>query len=132
MVVPFVKINFLVAWSRGWTDLRPADCGPLWEHVVLETLQAHESPRGRRIHFWRDKLQREVDFVVPGARGAAHAIECKWSVAGFETRGLAAFRAAHPRGRNFLVAPEEATRERRFGDLRVTITSVEELPGLLD
>ncbi len=121
-----------VAWSRGWNELRPSDCGQLWEHVVLETLQAHVVGQGRRVHFWRDKQQREVDFVVPAGRGTAHAIECKWSTTGFETRGISAFRAAHPGGRNFLVVPGESTRERKFGHFVVTITSVEDLPSLLD
>jgi len=121
-----------VAWSRGWNELRTTDCGQLWEHVVLETLQAHVVGEGRRVHYWRDKQQREVDFVVPAARGAAHAIECKWSVAGFETKGLSAFRATHPRGRNILVVPDERPRERKFGDLVVTITSADELAPRLD
>lgn len=121
-----------VAFCRGWNELRSSDCGLLWEHLVLETLQAQVLPRGRRVHYWRDKQQREVDFIVPAGRDAAHAIECRWSVSGFETRGLLAFRALHPRGRNFLVVPGEATRSRAFGGLSVTITSVEELPGLLE
>lgn len=121
-----------VAWSRGWNELRPPDCGHLWEHVVLETLQAEVVGQGRRVHFWRDRQQREVDFVVPAGRGAAHAIECKWSTQGFETRGLGGFRGAHPKGKNFLVVPGESVRERKFGDLVVTITSVEALPALLD
>jgi predicted AAA+ superfamily ATPase len=120
-----------VAWSRGWNELRTPDSGQLWEHLVLEALQARVVPRGLNVHFWRDKQQREVDFVVPAGRSAAHAIECKWSTSGFETRGLAAFRAEHPRGRNFLVVPGEATRERKFGALSVVITSAEDLPDLL-
>ena len=122
----------LVAWSRGWSDLRTSDCGQLWEHVVLETLQARIVSRGQSVNFWRDKQQREVDFVVPSGRGVAHGIECKWTVAGFETRGLLAFRAEHPRGRNLLVVPGESTRVRRFGELEVTITSVENLPPILE
>jgi uncharacterized protein len=121
-----------VAWSRGWNELRTSDCGQLWEHVVLETLQAHVVSEGRRLHHWRDKQQHEVDFVVPSSRGAAHAIECKWSVAGLETKGLSAFRAMHPRGRNILVVPGELPRERKVGDLTVTITSVEKLANHLD
>jgi uncharacterized protein len=121
-----------VAWSRGWNELRAGDSGQLWEHVVLETLQASVVPRGISVHFWRDKRQREVDFVIPAGRNAVHAIECKWSTAGFETRGLTAFRAEHPRGRNFLVVPGESTRDRKFGDLVATITSAEDLPELLE
>jgi predicted AAA+ superfamily ATPase len=121
-----------VAWSRGWNELRTPDSGQLWEHVVLETLQAQVVPRGLGVHFWRDKQQHEVDFVVPAGRGVAHAIECKWATAGFETKGLAAFRREHPRGRNFLVVPEQSTRLRKFGELEVTITSAEELPAALE
>jgi predicted AAA+ superfamily ATPase len=121
-----------VAWSRGWSDLRTSDCGQLWEHIVLETLQACIVSRGQRVHFWRDKQQREVDFVVPSGRGVVHGMECKWTVAGFETRGLLAFRGEHPRGRNLLVVPGETTRVRKFGELEVTITSAENLPAILD
>ena len=55
--------------------------------------------------FWRDKQQREVDFVVPQGRDRVHAIECKWTTEAFETRNLAVFRAAYARGRNFVVSP---------------------------
>lgn len=121
-----------VAWSRGIAELRAEDRGLFWEHLVLETLQATVAPRGRALRFWRNKDQREVDFVVVGTRGAVHAIECKWSLAGFETKGLQAFRAEHPRGRNVLVVPGQTTRERKFGDLVVTVTSVEELAGVVE
>jgi predicted AAA+ superfamily ATPase len=58
-----------------------------------------------RIHFWRDKQQREVDFVVPRARDAVDAIECKWKPDAFEMRGLRAFRALYPKGKNYVVCP---------------------------
>ena len=51
-----------VCHARGWDDLRPEDCGLLWEHLVLDTLIAAGVPK---VQFWRDKQQREVDFVVP-------------------------------------------------------------------
>lgn len=81
----------------------------------------------RLIQFWRDKQQREVDFVVPTGRDAVDAIECKWSVVAFETRGLAAFRENYPKGQNFLVSPVPATYQRRFGEFTVTITPLTEL-----
>jgi uncharacterized protein len=92
-----------VAHSRGWRELRPDDRGQLWEHLVLDTLRS--VPAQPRVHFWRDKQQREIDFVVPRGRGLCDAIECKWSADRFEPRGLRAFRALHPRGRNFVVTP---------------------------
>jgi hypothetical protein len=92
----------LVCHARGWDKLRTEDCGVLWEHLVLDTLIAAGLPK---IHFWRDKQQREVDFVVPRGRDAVDAIECKWKPDAFETRGLAAFRALYPKGKNFVLCP---------------------------
>jgi hypothetical protein len=79
----------MVCYARGWDQLRTEDCGVLWEHLVLDTLIAAGLPK---IHFWRDKQQREVDFIVPRKRDTVDAIECKWKPPAFETRGLAAFR----------------------------------------
>ncbi len=92
----------LICYARGWDNLRTDDCGVLWEHLVLDTLIAAGH---LRIHFWRDKQQREVDFVVPHGRGTVDAIECKWRPEAFERRGLAAFRALYPKGRNYVVSP---------------------------
>jgi uncharacterized protein len=106
-----------VCFARGWDRLRQDDLGALWEHVVLETLL---SVPVLRLHYWRDKQQREVDFVIPRARDTVDALECKWQADAFETRGLAAFRASYPQGRNFVVSPQVTSRyRRRFGDLVV-------------
>jgi len=92
----------LICHARGWDQLRPDDCGVLWEHLVLDTLIASGL---EKIHFWRDKQHREVDFVVPRGRDHVDAIECKWKADAFEARGLAAFRQQYPKGRNFVVSP---------------------------
>jgi hypothetical protein len=92
-----------VAHVRGWLDLRPEDCGKLWEHLVLDTLLA--LPDVAPIQFWRDRSAHEVDFVIPRGRGVCDAIECKWNADAWESRSLAVFRAAHPGGRNYVVAP---------------------------
>jgi uncharacterized protein len=91
-----------VCHLRGWDDLRPDDCGGLWEHLVLDTLIAAGQPA---IHYWRDKQQREIDFVLPQGRQGVDAIECKWNAKAFEPRGLLAFREHYPKGRNFVVCP---------------------------
>lgn len=90
------------AYARGWETLRAEDCGLLWEHLVLDALLAAGLPP---LHFWRDKQQREVDFVVPRGRDRVEAIECKWKPDAFETRSLATFRESYPKGRNFVVSP---------------------------
>jgi predicted AAA+ superfamily ATPase len=120
-----------VAWSRGWGELRREDMGLLWEHLVLDLLCALVDPRD--VHFWRDKRQREVDFVVERGRGVVDAIECKMSVRGFDAKGLAAFRALHPKGRNFVVVPAGAeSHTRRFGDLEATIVAPAHLAAAFD
>jgi hypothetical protein len=69
----------------------------------LETLQARlpDSPP----LYWRDKSGREIDFVIPRDRDSVDAIECKWNPDAFDPSPLAAFRAIHPQGRNYLVCP---------------------------
>lgn len=92
-----------VSYVRGWDSLRPEDCGVLWEHLVLDTLR---SIPVEPILFWRDKEQREVDFVLPRGRKQVDVIECKWDVDAFELRGLSAFRENYPQGRNLIVSPQ--------------------------
>ena len=115
----------LVCHARGWDHLRTEDCGILWEHLVLDTLIAAGLPK---VHFWRDKQQREVDFVVPHGRDAAEAVECKWKPESLETRGLAAFRQQYPKGRNYVVSPLNGPAYERVQDgLKITIVSPGEL-----
>ncbi|HEY2952746.1 MAG TPA: DUF4143 domain-containing protein [Verrucomicrobiae bacterium] len=114
-----------VAYARGWDTLRTEDCGLLWEHLVLDTLLAGGV---ERTCFWRDKQQREVDFVVPRGRDTVDAIECKWKPDAFETRNLAAFRALYSRGRNFVVSPLHGPGyERRMGGFKVEFVRPAEL-----
>jgi hypothetical protein len=115
----------LVCHARGWDALRPDDCGVLWEHLVLDALIASGTDR---LHFWRDKQQREVDFVVPRGRDAVDAIECKWNPAAFEPRGLLAFRELYPKGRNYVVSPLNGPQyERAEGRLKLRHVSPQEL-----
>lgn len=114
-----------VCHARGWDSLRAEDYGTLWEHVVLETLI---STPLEQLGYWRDKAQREVDFVVPRGRGRVDAIECKWSPSGFSPRGLQAFRAHYPSGSNYLVVPNAPERYvRDHAGLEVEVISLEAL-----
>lgn len=119
-----------VCHARGWDRLRNEDCGLLWEHLVLESLVAS---RVGRICYWRDKQQREVDFILPRGRDAADAIECKWQSNEFAPRGLLAFRESYPKGRNFVVTPGPSMTpyERTIGGLRVKFLSFESLRQLV-
>jgi predicted AAA+ superfamily ATPase len=93
-----------VSFSRGWDPLRPDDCGLLWEHVVLESLQAYA--HAQEIHYWRDMAGREVDFVIRINRDEVDAIECKWDPRQFDVSSLKAFRTRYPCGKNYLVCPD--------------------------
>lgn len=92
-----------VAHARGWDTLRADDCGMLWEHLVLDALIASGTAK---IHYWRDKSDREIDFVVPRKRDVVDAVECKWNAESFETRNLLAFRAIYPNGSNYVLSPQ--------------------------
>ena len=115
-----------VSFVRGWEPLRPDDCGLLWEHLVLEHLQARfpdVTPR-----YWRDKAGREVDFVIARRRDQVDAIECKWNPDAFDAAALRVFRTHYPNGRNYLVTPSgDPPYAKRFGGLEVKICTPSEL-----
>ncbi len=69
---------------------------------MLNELQAHLQTRD--IRYWRDKNKHEVDFVLARRGRTPDAIECKWSVDGFDPKGLLAFRRQYPDGGNWVVA----------------------------
>jgi len=91
-----------VCYHRGWHILRREDLGHLWEHFVLNELQAQL--QSREIRYWRDKRGHEVDFIFVQRGGNPVAIECKWSAAEVDASGLIAFRRQYPRGESFIVA----------------------------
>lgn len=93
----------LVAHVRGWETIRESDRGLLWENLVLDELGAVTSRAS--IHYWRDRSQREVDFVVERPGNRVDAIEAKINPDAFEINGLRAFRALYPQGDNVLVCP---------------------------
>lgn len=92
-----------VSFCRGWDPLRPDDCGVLWEHLVLEYLQAHAHES--KVHYWRDATGREIDFVIPRGRDRVDAIECKWDPRDVDAASLKAFRSSYPQGKNYVMSP---------------------------
>lgn len=115
-----------VSFARGWDPLRQDDFGPLWEHIVLEHLQARFPDTTPR--YWRDKAGHEVDFVLALRRDEVDAIECKWNPGAFDPSALKLFRIWYPKGRNFLVSPSGVPAySRRYGDLEVRICTPSEL-----
>jgi predicted AAA+ superfamily ATPase len=90
-----------VCFFKAWEELRADDFGLLWEHFVLNELQAHLQTR--QILYWRDKSKHEVDFVIPGRSADPTAIECKWSSASFDPTNLIYFRYNYPNGTSYMV-----------------------------
>jgi predicted AAA+ superfamily ATPase len=95
-----------VSFARGWDPLRQDDYGPLWEHIVLEYLQAHAHEL--QIQYWRLADGREIDFVISRDRDTIDVIECKWNPEQFDPASLKLFRALYPKGNNYIVSPLSA------------------------
>ncbi len=104
----------IISYVRGWATLRQEDLGLLWEHLVLDELRAIDPTP--RIHFWRDKSGREIDFVIPASRDSCTAIECKWNPDQFDASNLRHFRSVYPKGRNYVVSPMIEERYERSVD----------------
>jgi hypothetical protein len=113
---------------KGWTALRVEDFGLLWEHFVLNELQA--KLQTRNIYYWRDKSGHEVNFVLKHPAKHLTAVEAKWSASAFDPSSLNALRRAYPEGRNFVVCQDVRRKyARRF---RTDLVEFVSLSGLLE
>lgn len=123
-----------VCYFKGIASLRPEDRGALWEHYVLNELQAKAN--ARNIMYWRTKGGREleVDFIIPNRRNqkAPTAIECKWSDSHFESRSMEALRDIYPDGLNFVVCRNiDRSFSREMGNIKINFVSLDELVSRL-
>jgi len=117
-----------VCHYRGATRLRPMDLGPLWEHLVLNELNAHVG-RGP-IRYWRTKHGTEIDFVLVRPGRVPVAVECCWAAEEFQPTAMRSFRSAYPGGASFVVTadtPDGRSYEREYGPLRVRFVSARDL-----
>ncbi len=116
-----------VSYHRGWDVLRNEDLGLLWEHFVLNEIQA--CLQMRTVNYWRNKQGAEVDFVLPqrGERGPI-AIECKWRASSFDPSSLSAFRRIYTDGPSFVVATDiEPPYRRSYDNFEAEFVSLEGL-----
>lgn len=115
-----------VSFVKGWESLRSADCGVMWEHLVLNELAA--AMQGGRIYYWRDKQKHEVDFLLKGPRASVHTIECKWQSAQFDPSNLAIFRKYHSAGDNYVVSHDiTEPRTEKKGNLKIHFIGIKDL-----
>ncbi|MCL4502361.1 MAG: ATP-binding protein [Deltaproteobacteria bacterium] len=119
-----------ICYFRGWHELRREDYGILWEHLVLNEIQAQLQTR--RIFYWRDKRGHEIDFVLRKRLAEPMAIECKWSAAEFDPDNLRFFRKNYPQGQNLVVAFDvDRPFTREYKGLKVKIVGLQDLMQIL-
>jgi len=93
-----------VCYYRGWHELGTKELGLLWEHYVLNELQAHL--QSRQIRYWRDKQGHEIDFILERRGLPPIAIEVKWANHDFDISSLKAFHHQYPNSEIFVVNSE--------------------------
>ena len=90
-----------ICYYRGLHDIKSNELGQMWEHFVLNELQAHL--QSRKIRYWRDKQGHEVDFIIERRGHAPIAMEAKWSSKNCDFTGLRVFLRQYPNAKAFLV-----------------------------
>jgi uncharacterized protein len=98
-----------INYALGRTQLRPEDLGFMWEHCILNELHGYLQPQ--KIHYWRNKRDNEIDFVIHNKRKQkVIAIECKYNSFASDTlprdieKNFEAFRTEYPDGENYIVS----------------------------
>ncbi len=93
----------LVTFVKGWNEIRDEDRGILWEHLVLDLIRSYFPDN--QIFYWRDKSNREIDFVLPFDNGRIDTIECKINPDHLSIYPLGVFRGLYPEGHNICYSP---------------------------
>jgi len=111
-----------VTCEKGWDSIRDDDRGLLWEHLVLDSLRIRFGDA--QIFYWRDKSQREVDFVIRRGRDRVDLVECKIKPDNVEATAIEAFRKLYPAGENYVASPgaTRSYRTRRGGHVLTVCT----------
>ncbi|MXZ55251.1 MAG: ATP-binding protein [Gammaproteobacteria bacterium] len=108
-----------VTHEKGWDTIRVEDRGILWEHLILDSLLSQF--RREQVFYWRDKSNKEIDFVIRTRSNEYHTIECKVDPDSFSSKSLAEFRTWYPEGKNFVVSPHTSRKyHRSFDSMKVT------------
>lgn len=115
-----------ICYYRGWYELRSEDLGLLWEHFVLNELQAQFQTR--QIKYWRDKRGHEIDFILAWRNQPPVAIECKWSSSDLDPSNIISFRRQYSQGQTYIVASDiDRSYRRSFKNTDVIFVNLEGL-----
>lgn len=93
----------IVCYAKGWHDIRQEDRGLLWEHLVLDMLRSYLP--ANRLFYWRDKSDREIDFVIKRKGSSVDIIECKINPDHLSLKAITVFRELYPLGNNYCYTP---------------------------
>jgi predicted AAA+ superfamily ATPase len=118
-----------VRWAAGWREPRAEDLGALWEHYVINEIQARFTDV--ELRYWRRKGGSELDLVLVRRGRPPMAVECKWRSANVgDLTGMRAFRAVYPDGEDLVVCGDlTESRSLRTGGRVVRLTG---LAGLVE
>lgn len=115
-----------VCYYRSWNSLRPDDMGVLWEHFVLNEINAETQTK--KIMYWRNKQGNEIDFIISPRGKDPIAIECKWKSDNFNSSNLEVFRRTYQKGLNYVVSHDiDRTYKKKYGSIEVTFVSLRNL-----
>jgi hypothetical protein len=116
-----------VCYYRGLYGVTPKEAGFLWEHYVLNELQARLQLRN--ICYWRDKQGHEIDFIIKRRGLPPVAIEAKWRNRDFDFNNMKVFKRQYPDAQVFVVTSDlTETKIEKFSGVSVKFIG---LSGLL-
>ena len=115
-----------VCYYKGIHDLNSKEMGIMWEHYVLNELQAHL--QSRQIRYWRDKNGHEVDFIIERRGLPPVAIEAKLREGNFDYESLKTFKHYYPGSEIYVVASNLSNRIiRKIDGFQVNMCGLSEL-----
>jgi hypothetical protein len=115
-----------VCYYRGLHDLKSNEFGQMWEHFVLNELQA--CLQSRVVRYWRDKQGHEVDFIIERRGHNPIAIEAKWSSKICDFTGLRTFLHQYPNTKAFCVSSDLLKPiKKNINDISVIFTGLKDL-----
>lgn len=83
--------NYILNDFRTFIDPTRLDVGPVLEQVALRCLGAPI----KKVYYWRDKSQNEIDFVLEGVGLIPNLYECKWAYETIKAEAIESFRTIH-------------------------------------
>jgi predicted AAA+ superfamily ATPase len=119
-----------VCYYKGIHELNSKNAGYLWEHFVLNEMQAQL--QSRKIGYWRDKQGHEIDFIIERRGKSPIAVEAKWNSKDFDFANLRVFAHQYPDAEVFVVCSDlSGVVVKKIDGVKVTLTSLTGLVKIL-